>query len=711
MSLCEQLDGNDRPEVQDYARRIKAVETLDSDSDGFSNFVEILAGAQPGWTVGAANPIYSIDFKGGCSTTSLVESAPSWVKRGWLDPVSERNIPPVAVDDSVSVAMNTPLNIDILANDFDLDADTLEVLGVSQLPDSHGGLTNNVMSITYAPETDFCGIARFQYQITDGIDASNQADIAIHIGDTVPPVVIVPSFDLELSLAEGETGISTSRVDVSNWLNSATAEDAEDGTLEVSHSAADHFNPGTTIVKFWAVDSCGTYSYATASVIVHVVDNNSPVISMPTPNPLELNAENCALSISRENETISNWLTQATASDLEDGDLSVTHNAPVEFLIGRTPVNFIAKDSLGETALSTALIIVNETPNDAPIIYVPAALEVFVPYGTSSLPNSDARIQDFLKAAIATDGEDGELEISHDAPDFFDIGTTLVRFSAVDSCGKSTTIKVSVVIQAGENNSPVVIAPKPDPLQLTMSLCAETMPQTTSVITEWLSMATATDIEDGELIVEHDAPEEFPVGNILVHFTATDSENALGLSSAMISVNGTPNTVPTITPPSPINIAIPFGSRSLAATDTKIQGFLLGAAANDAEDGRLAITHDAPKFFEEGSSTVNFTSTDSCGVVTSASSTVMLTVSPDNDRDQDCKHKGSKGSHGDKHKYKGSHGKKYKYKGSHGKKHKHKHKGSKGRQCNKRKHKHYHVRTWLSWIASGWKQHHFIFRL
>jgi hypothetical protein len=66
------------------------------------------------------------------------------------------------------------------------------------------------------------------------------------------------------------------------------------------------------------------------------------------------------------------------------------------------------------------------------------------------------------------------------------------------------------------------------------------------------------------------------------------------------------------------------GTTSVPATDPAIAAFLASATANDAEDGPLAVSNDAPADFPLGTTTVTFSATDFCGVTTTAQSTVTI---------------------------------------------------------------------------------------
>ncbi|MEJ2202411.1 MAG: Ig-like domain-containing protein, partial [Desulfuromonadaceae bacterium] len=76
---------------------------------------------------------------------------------------------PVAVDDAIAMLRKTTVNIPVLANDWDVDGDSLAVTEVS--PSSHGGLvtiTADGAGVSYTPLRNFTGQDIFTYTVSDG---------------------------------------------------------------------------------------------------------------------------------------------------------------------------------------------------------------------------------------------------------------------------------------------------------------------------------------------------------------------------------------------------------------------------------------------------------------------------------------------------------------------------------------------------------------
>jgi len=83
----------------------------------------------------------------------------------------DANNVPVAVDDSVLLLEKAPMVIDVLANDWDPDNDTIYVANVSQ--GAKGTVVNNGDgTLTYAPGKRFKDNDSFSYDISDGTDTA-----------------------------------------------------------------------------------------------------------------------------------------------------------------------------------------------------------------------------------------------------------------------------------------------------------------------------------------------------------------------------------------------------------------------------------------------------------------------------------------------------------------------------------------------------------
>ena len=110
------------------------------------------------------------------------------------------NDAPVAVADSATTSENTPVNINVLANDTDLDGDALSVTQIdgqavtsSQTVTLAGGAQatlNGNGTITYAPAVSANGAVSFGYTVSDGKGGTASADVGVTIAPVATPASI-----------------------------------------------------------------------------------------------------------------------------------------------------------------------------------------------------------------------------------------------------------------------------------------------------------------------------------------------------------------------------------------------------------------------------------------------------------------------------------------------------------------------------------------
>ncbi|WP_287557241.1 tandem-95 repeat protein [Pseudodesulfovibrio sp.] len=214
------------------------------------------------------------DGQGGFDTASLTIT------------VNGTNDRPVAVGETGLVTdEDTPLVIDVLANDSDVDAnDTLTILGTPTA--LHGTVTVNADgTITYTPNANYNGADTITYTITDsqGGTASATAKLYVNAINDAPDV-------------QNETGLATDEdtplvIDVlandsdveGDTLSILGTPTAENGTVTVNADGTITYTPnanynGTDTVTYTVSDGQGGTATGTAAITVNAV-NDAPELS------------------------------------------------------------------------------------------------------------------------------------------------------------------------------------------------------------------------------------------------------------------------------------------------------------------------------------------------------------------------------------------------------------------------------------------------
>ena len=190
---------------------------------------------------------------------------------------------------------------------------------------------------------------------TDARGNTGKASFTATVQDTTGPVVTVHG-DLTRE-ANGPAGAEVAFT--------ASASDAVDGPLtpaavRCEPTSGSVFQLGRTVVTCSASDLRA--NVGRASFAVTVVDTTPPRLNVPA--AIMLTGAN---ALPASTPTIAAFLDSANATDLVDGKVPVTNNAPSSFPIGATTVTFSATDVRGHntTASSTVTVTVAAVPQPA----------------------------------------------------------------------------------------------------------------------------------------------------------------------------------------------------------------------------------------------------------------------------------------------------------------------------------------------------------
>ncbi|MDG3005621.1 Ig-like domain-containing protein [Paludisphaera mucosa] len=106
------------------------------------------------------------------------------VDGGLIDVGTLPNSRPIARDDAATTPLNTPIVINPLANDIDVDGTVIAASVVIALAPSHGtaSVDPTTGAVTYTPNADFSGSDTFRYTVRDDDGAiSNEATVTVNV--------------------------------------------------------------------------------------------------------------------------------------------------------------------------------------------------------------------------------------------------------------------------------------------------------------------------------------------------------------------------------------------------------------------------------------------------------------------------------------------------------------------------------------------------
>ena len=383
------------------------------------------------------------------------------------------NDAPVANDDSFATSEDTPVTIalaDLLANDSDVDGDTLQVDSALVTDPTNGTVDfNGDGTFTYTPNENFFGTDTFIYGVSDGNGGTTEAivEITVDAGNDIP-VAGDDSFttleDSPLTIAASDLLSNDSDSDGDTLqVDSVLVTDPSNGSVTFNDDGTFTYTPnenffGTDSFVYSVSDGNGGTAEATVNITVDPV-NDIPIAVNDQFTTAEDTALTIAVSDLLANDTdLDGDELQFTSivSDVSNGTVTVNGDGTLTY----TPnANFIGTDSFvysvtdgngGNSSATVEITISGE--NDAPT----AVADRFTVNEDTSLNNLDLLANDFdadedvLTFTITSSpSEGGTVTVNADgtvdylpAADFF--GNESFEYQVSDGNGGFSTSTVTI---------------------------------------------------------------------------------------------------------------------------------------------------------------------------------------------------------------------------------------------------------------------------
>jgi hypothetical protein len=465
--------------------------------------------ANPGST-GIHAFTYTIsDGKGGVATANVA--------------VTINTAPVAAADTFFDVDSQTGITLDVLANDTDIDRDTLTITAVSANP--RVVLVNNGSSITFSPIAgQTLATETFTYTVSDGRGGVATANVSVIQNRS--PVAVADSLFATTGItntltvlandtdpdAGDQTNLIITSVSTPSVAGTAAAISADKKTLTFNWGAAVVTTGTSATVSYTISDQRGGTATATATITANRPPTavNDTAITVQAGQRTLMNSTvagqinvlaNDSFPLDLDGDAVT--LTSATANtagvvvEVVNGSLFFT-SAPNSTLSPQT-FSYTISDAKGASASATVTVTVNSPPvavADSANVSVNSAVQISV-LGNDSDPNGNAS----LTVTALTQGLLGVASIDTPARTVTyrangTTGTDTFTYTVSDGAGGSATGTVTVTIAAAPNRPSVAVN---QPISGTIIARAPT-PAGTGALPASINLLNGASDPDGDVV-------------------------------------------------------------------------------------------------------------------------------------------------------------------------------------------------------------------
>lgn len=322
--------------------------------------------------------------------------------------------------------------------------------------------------------------------------------------------------------------------------------------------------------------SCsGTGDSAFSNVVLAQQDTLDPVLQAPPSATAVTDAGQCYST---------NVLLIAPQVTDNCGTPTLTNNAPAQFPLGLTTVVWTATDAAGNSSSVNQNVFIQDLW--PPVVSPPSNLTVFADNGQCFATGVS------LGQATAVDNC-SPVVLTNNAPAVFNVGQTVVVWTATDSVGNTGTAQQTVTVV--DNQFPLLSIPA------NLTVAADSVSCGVSGLN--LGAATASDNCTGVLIANN-APQFFNPGSTWVLWSATDPSGNTVEDSQLVVVADL--TAPQIQAPADVTVL-------LDSVSCTVSNLNLGNAQASDNCSLQGVINNAPSSFGLGQTLVVWTATDAAG--------------------------------------------------------------------------------------------------
>lgn len=375
------------------------------------------------------------------------------------------NDAPDARNDLPTTNEDTPVTINVLSNDVDVDGNSLTVTSLTQ-PAKGTAVLNANNTITYTPNLNTNGSDSFTYTISDGNGGSDTATVSVTVSPVNDPPVAVA--DSAAVAEEGTVTVSVAANDTDPENSTLTVTAVTQGahgvvTLLAGNQvryqpALNYFGPDTFT---YTIRDPGNLT-ATGTVSVTVTPVNDPPVANADSATLPEDSGVAIQPMANDTDVDGDTLTIVAVTQSANGTASISGTwvsfAPAANFNGGTSFTYTIRDSGGLE--STASVYVSVTPVNDPPMAGPdtAATTKNTPVTVSVLANDTDIDGGALSVSAVTQGANGTVTTNGNTVTYTPAtgftGSDSFTYNVSDGLGGTATGLVSVTVN-NVNGAPV----------------------------------------------------------------------------------------------------------------------------------------------------------------------------------------------------------------------------------------------------------------
>ncbi|MGE0078543.1 MAG: Ig-like domain-containing protein [Bacteroidales bacterium] len=383
------------------------------------------------------------------------------------------NMIPVAVDDNAATLVNTPVDINVLANDSNLD-DGFGGLTISTSP-THGTVViNENRTITYTPSYMFIGTETFQYKIEDVDGDYSIATVTVVVSER-PDYQPVANDDrrgcsfnesVVVDVLFNDTGLNDEPVVVS------ISQTPSQGLASVNSDNTVAYTPqvdfiGTMTFRYTVTDADGDSDDALVTISVKEATNNVPLAVndnsttlINTPVDINVLANDSGLDDGFGNLAV--HVAPSFGSVVVNANRTITYT-PSYMFVGVETFEYMIEDIDGDYSVALVTVTVIDRPDYQPVANDDRRGCSFnTPVNIDVLFNDTGLNDSPITVSVSQAPSDGVAVANTDetvtytpATDF--VGEVTFRYTVTDVDGDSDDAQVTIRVKDGVNLVPIAV--------------------------------------------------------------------------------------------------------------------------------------------------------------------------------------------------------------------------------------------------------------